>query len=480
MKSTRFARFTFPIISTFALLATNLAAQSVPLQQRQTPITSLGSSQQGQHEDMQTAGNSSSGLTLEQLEQIATAHNPTLAQAQAGIDAAQGRVRQAGLWPNPTVGYTGSEIRGGSFGGGEQGFFVQQQVLLGGKLRLSQNIFKQEQKQAEAEADEQRLRVENGIRIAFYQSLAAQQMVELREKLNDQAKDALETTQQLFNVGQADQPDALQAQVEADEAQLALVSAQQEQQRAWNVLAAVVGQPQMSLTPLQGNLENIPTLDPQQTLETILRDSPAVKIAQLGVKRAEAETARARREVVPDLTLRAGYEQDRELLEPTGSNRVGGIGFAEAGINIPLFNRNQGNIAAARADIDRANREVERVALVLRQEAAPLLQSYAASRAIADRYRTQTIPSSRKAYELYLTKYRQGGAAYPQVLIAQRTFFRLQAAYVSALENVWTSASALQGLLLTDGLDQPSAPRTIDQPVREINIPIAETPGGGR
>ena len=104
--------------------------------------------------------------------------------------------------------------------------------------------------------------------------------------------------------------------------------------------------------------------------------------------------------------------------------------------------------------------------------------SYATSRTIAERYRTQTLPSAQKAYELYLAKYYQGGAAYPQVLIAQRTFFRLQVAYVSALENVWTSASALQGLLLTDGLDQPSVPGTIDLPVREINLPVTESPGG--
>ena len=255
MKPHRFASFTLLIGFAFTLLATNLFAQSAPSQQSQTVIPSLGVSQEGQREDMQTAGNSGSGLTLEQLEQIATAHNPTLAQAQAGIRAAQGRVRQAGLWPNPTVGYTGSEIRGGSFGGGEQGFFVQQQILLGGKLRLSQDVFKQEQKQAETEADEQHLRVQNGVRIAFYQSLAAQQMVTVRQKLDKMAEDALLTTQQLFNVGQADQPDVLQAQVEADEAQLSLVSAQQEQQRAWSVLAATVGQPQLPLPPLKGNLD---------------------------------------------------------------------------------------------------------------------------------------------------------------------------------------------------------------------------------
>jgi cobalt-zinc-cadmium efflux system outer membrane protein len=475
MKPNRFASFTLSICFAFALFASNLVAQSVSSQQSQIVAASLNSSQGVQQPS--AAANAASTLTLDQLEQMATAHNPTLAQARAGIQAAQGRVRQAGLWPNPTIGYTGSEIRGGSFGGGEQGAFVQQKILLGGKLRLSQNVFKQEEKQAEAEADEQRLRVENGVRIAFYQSLAAQQMVELRQKLNDLAQNALQTTQQLFNVGQADQPDVLQAQVEDDEAQLALVSARQEQQRAWSVLAATVGQPRLPLTLLQGNLENVPTLDPQQTLDTILRDSPAVKIAQLGVARAQAELARSRHEPVPDLTLRAGYQQDRELLEPTGSNRVGGIGLAEASINIPLFNGNQGNIAAASSDVARAQQEVGRVALVLRQQAAPLLQSYTTFRAIADRYRAQTLPSAQKAYDLYLAKYQQGSAAYPQVLIAQRTFFRLQAAYVTALENIWISASALQGFLLTDGLDQPSPPGTVDQPVREINLPVAETPG---
>jgi outer membrane protein, heavy metal efflux system len=478
MKLNFFVWLSFSMFLAFALGTTNLAAQTVPSQRCQTLGVGLDVSQQSQYGDKQTTGNSDSALTLEQLEQMATAHNPTLAEAQAGIHTAEGRVRQAGLWPNPTIGYTGSEIRGGSFAGGEQGFFVQQEVLLGGKLHLTQNVLKQDQKQAEAEADEQHLRVENGVRIAFYQSLAAQQMVALRQKLNNLAKDALETTQQLFNVGQADEPDVLQAQVETDEAQLTLVSAQQDQQRAWSVLAATVGQPSMPLAPLLGDLENVPALDPQQTLETILRDSPAVKIARLGVKRAEAETSRARRELVPDLTLRAGYQQDRELLEPTGGNRVGGIGFAEASINIPLFNRNQGSIVAARAGSDRAHHEVERVALVLRQRAAPLVQNYATSRAISERYRAQTLPSAEKAYKLYLEKYNQGGAAYPQVLIAQRTLFRLQAAYVSALEDVWTNASALQGLLLTDGLDQPAAPGTIDQPVREINLPVTETPGG--
>lgn len=49
---------------------------------------------------------------LEDLERMATAHNPTLIQAQRAVEAARGRQWQSGLYPNPTVGYEGEEIRG--------------------------------------------------------------------------------------------------------------------------------------------------------------------------------------------------------------------------------------------------------------------------------------------------------------------------------------------------------------------------------
>jgi outer membrane protein, heavy metal efflux system len=415
--------------------------------------------------------------TLEQLLQMARANNPTLGQAQAGIREAAGRTLQAGLWPNPTVGYAGDEIRGGSFGGGEQGIFIQQNVILGGKLGLDRKIFAAEGKQTEQEAEEQRLRVDNGVRIAFYQSLAAQQMVEVRIKLSALAKDAVETTQQLFNVGQADQPDLLQAQVEADEADLAMISAQQDQRRAWRVLAAVVGRPAMSLARLDGNLEELPSIDPDQMVQAILRDSPAVKIAQIDVTRADTALTRAKREIVPDLSLRAGLSNDFEPLGVVSPPTVGLIGFAEVGLNLRVFNRNQGNVQAAKADLERANLEVQRVSLVLRQMAAPFVQNYASSRAVAETYKSRTLLNAQRAYELYLQRYREGAAAYPQVLIAQRTLFDLQTNYIHALERVWMNAVTLQGLLLTDGLDLPSAPGEIDRPVREINMPNTEMPG---
>jgi len=410
------------------------------------------------------------GLTLGELEQMALNSNPTLSQAAAEIRAAAGRKLQSGLYPNPTVGYQGEQIRGGNQRGGEQGFFVSQDIVLGGKLGLSRRVFEQEKKQAETEAEEQRLRVINSVRLFYYQALAAQEMVDLRRKLSHLAEDAVNTSHQLGNVGQADQPDVLQAEVEGEQAELAVVAAEQKQMRVWRSLAAIVGKPVMPLTHLAGNLEDLPEDNPDQWLQAILQDSPAVKIADLGVLRAEASLARAKREPIPDLQLRGGLQQNREL-DATTNRPIGLQGFAEVGVQIPIFNRNQGRVQASRADIERAQREVERVQLLLRERAAVLVQNCLTSRAMVEKYRSRMIPRAQKAYDLYMKSYGGMAAAYPQVLISQRTLFQLQTDYISALETLWGNSIALMGFLLTDGLEAPSRPGEMDQPVRELNVP---------
>ncbi len=409
-------------------------------------------------------------ITLEELQQMALQNNPTFAQASANIASAEGRKKQSGLYPNPTVGYQGEEIRGGSFRGGEQGFFVQQDIVMGGKLGLNRRIFDQELKQAQTEAEEQKLRVLTNVRMSCIQALAAQQTLELRRELSKLAEDAVQTAHQLANVGQADAPDVLEAEVEAQQAELSVTMAEQNQQRVWKELATVVGNPALPLMRLAGTLEQLSPVNPDELVEKIVNESPAVRIAELGVQRAEAALARAKREPIPDLQLRAGMQQNRELSEISG--RPAGLqAFAEAGVRIPLFDRNQGNIAAAKADVERARREVDRVKLLLRERAASVVQSYTVSQNAADRYKNQMIPRAKKAYEMYAQKYQSMAAAYPQVLIAQRTLTQLEVSYVNALENLATTSLSLQSYLLTDGLEAPAQPGELDRPVREVNLP---------
>src|SRR6202046_4353802 len=231
-------------------------------------------------------------MTLDELQQMALRNNPTFAQSAANVQAAEGRRQQSGLYPNPTVGYQGEQIRGGSFRGGEQGFFVQQDIVLSGKLGLNRKIFDQELKQTETEAEEQKVRVVTNVRMSYIQALAAQQTLELRQHLSKLAKDAVQTSHQLANVGQADAPDLIESEVEAQQAELAVTMAEQNQQRVWKALSPVAGNPRLPLIKLEGKMGDTPPVKADELVEKIVNESPAVRIAELGVKRAEAALAR--------------------------------------------------------------------------------------------------------------------------------------------------------------------------------------------
>jgi outer membrane protein, heavy metal efflux system len=202
---------------------------------------------------------------------------------------------------------------------------------------------------------------------------------------------AVGTSHQLANVGQADAPNVLESEVEAQQAQLAVSMAEQNQQRVWKALSAV-GNPRLPLLRLEGKLEDTQPVNADELVEKIVNGSPAVRIAELSVKRAEATLARAKRKSIPDLQIRAGMQQNGELLSEPNGRSVGVQSFADAGVRIPIFNRNQGNIVTAKADLERAKREVERVKLVLRERAASVVQSYAFSQTAVDRKRSTNAP----------------------------------------------------------------------------------------
>lgn len=397
-------------------------------------------------------------MTLADFEQSAIANNPTLRQADAMVRRFAGQAHQAGLPPNPSIGYQGEQIRGGSYGGGEQGAFVEQKFVLGGKLGLRRRVFQQQQKGAEIGAAEQKARVLADVGQGFYSALAAQEIVTLRKDLLSVAADAVHTARQLGNVGQADAPDILQAEVEAEQASVDYIAAQRQFLQKFQVLASLVGKPDLAISPLAGDLNEPPQIDVDAILVSILRDSPSVKRAQQGIASAQAELKSARREPVPDLQIRAGVEQNNELIHDAPPQRVGVQAFASAGVTIPIFNRNQGNVAAARADVEHAEAEVARVRLSLRQSAQRLVQMYLTDRMEAQRYKDEMIPRAARAYQLYLEKYRSMASAYPQVIVSQRTLFQLRVAYVNVLKDLWSTVIALHHFTLSGGLEGPLAP----------------------
>jgi len=413
-------------------------------------------------------------VTLEQVQKIAGDSNPTMRQAEAEIRAAKARQRQAGLFPNPTAGYTGDEIRGGSVGGGKQGFFVQQTIVTGGKLGLRRDVFGKEVRLAELEAEEQKIRVQSAVKIAFLRVLAAQELLDARRDLASIAKDAVETERRLMNTGQADESEVLEAEVEAQRMRMSARMQENTLREEWRSLAAVIGQPEMPMATVAGDLEkDWPELNEEQVVEAISKESPAVRIAEAAEGRAQSVLAQARRATIPDVQLRGGLEYNHETLGSVPYAK-GWEGITEVAVEIPFFNRNQGNVAAARADIERAGQEKRRITLTLRERAACAVDQYANARLMATEYREEMLPRAKKAYGLMVDKYGQMLASYPRVLDAQRKLYELHIEYIAALESVWTNGLSLQGYLLTDGLEAPARPGEVDRPVRETNVPMPE------
>src|SRR5437899_6758251 len=141
-------------------------------------------------------------LSLGELEQMALQHNPTLAQAAAAVDASRGAALQAGLYPNPTIGYVGEQIGIAGTAGELQGGFVQQTIVTAGKLRLSRAKYNQRAYEAELLALAQQYRVLNGVRMRFFELLTLQRMIELHRNMVENADESLRTPRETFNTVQ--------------------------------------------------------------------------------------------------------------------------------------------------------------------------------------------------------------------------------------------------------------------------------------
>jgi outer membrane protein, heavy metal efflux system len=413
-------------------------------------------------------------FSLDDAQHLAAESNPTLRQAEAEIRAAQSRRQQSSLYSNPTIGYTGDEIRGGSINGGKQGFFLQQSVVTGSKLSKSAKVFDQETRLAEIEAEEQKLRVENAVKTGFYRVLAAQELLFARRDLAQIAQTYAQVQRELLNSGQADESEVLEAEVDARRQRLSAHMQENTLREEWKSLAAVIGRPDLPQSIVAGDLQQgWPGIDEDEIIERIATQSPATRIAETAALRASAAIARAKSQAIPDLQLRGGLQYNNEPLG-SASQSIGWEGLAEVAVEIPIFNRNQGNVATASADLDRAQFEKQRIALSLRERAATVLDEYANAKLMVFEYREEILPRSKKAYTLLDEKYGLMLASYPRVLQAQRKLFLLHTEYIAALENVWTTGIALQGFLLTDGLEAPARPGEIDRPIRETNVPMPE------
>lgn len=382
--------------------------------------------------------------TLESLAAVALRHNPTLTQAAAAVDADRGIYDQVGRYPNPQIGYLRSDSTGS--GSQSQGVFVSQEFVTAGKLKKNQTIEAWDIQRLSWDAEAQRMRVLNDLKTRYFELLGAQKAVVLTKDLVRIATEGYETTERLNQVQQASRKDLLQAKVQMNTVRLNLREAEHRYDSAWSGLTVLIGMPDLERAPVVGELDvEIADLDWGECWRQLEAHSPQMQAALARVQFARSELARESVEAIPNLNVQVVAERDRAANSSTVSTLLS--------VPVPVFNRNQGNVYRAEAEIRQACAEVKRVRLVLEDLLNDAFRRYKTARDQVASLRDEIVPDAKETLQLANEGYKQGEFGILEVLAVRQTYFESSLAFVEALTELQKVTIEIQGLQLTGGLN---------------------------
>jgi cobalt-zinc-cadmium efflux system outer membrane protein len=381
-------------------------------------------------------------LDLAHFVRLAAVNNPEVAAARTRVEAARGRMVQAGLYPNPVI-----ELRQDEAGlpGGALGFvgvtFIQNFVR-GGKLKLDRAAAGEAVTALDWQAVVRWFAVLTQVRAAYVEKLAADREVAVSKDVVAFTEKGSEAAKMLRQKGAGTEPDVLQAQVEHDQAKLRLEVAKQRADAAARVLAAVVGVPGSADGLKLHDLldEAPPEIDFDSFRDALLQTSCEVREAEALARQADFLVRRAEAETTPDLLLQTRPQYS------SFDKRFCYTLIASA--PVPVWNRNQGGITAARAEHAARMQDVRRVQNRLAERLALAHQRFTAARKQAEAFRKDILPRAEESLRLVRLGYEKGDPKYDYVTVlnAQRTLAQVKLAQVQALAEQWRALSELAGL----------------------------------
>lgn len=384
------------------------------------------------------------GLTLQGLEQMALSNNPAVSQSSARVRALRGKWVQAGLPPNPTAGYTAGEV-GNDGRAGQQGGYVGQTFITAGKLQRDRAVVAAEITRAEQQLAATQRRVLTDVRKSYYQALLAQRRVELADELLQVTSDAAEASKSLVDAEEIPLAGLLQTEIRQENSRVFLRTAKNAQEQAWRRLSAVVSGPELPEQALEGDVTRLPEqLNWQDQLVRLQSESPEIAAAVADMERARRALNRASVQAVPNINAQVSVQYDN-----SSDYTIAGV---QVGMPIPLWNRNQGGIRQAQAEITEAERNIQRIEQNLGQRLADAFRSYSDAQVTATNYAADILPRSQRTLDLVRKGYEQGEVGYLDLLAAQQTYSQTNLAYLDALGELWQSYSLIDGLLLDGSL----------------------------
>jgi cobalt-zinc-cadmium efflux system outer membrane protein len=395
-------------------------------------------------------------LTLGYLQTLALTNSPLIRQAVARVESARGVAEQAGLPPNPTLGYVANTIGTGGTAG-QMGPFFDQVIKLGNKLQLTRAVAAMDLRIAQIALKKAEMDLLTSVRRTFFKVLVAQESVRVLRALELMAAQ-VHTLQaeQLVKGGDVAPYEPLQTRVQVAQAQAALVQARHQMLGAWKQLAANVGLPGMPLTEIAGNLSDmpLPVYEHETVLAHVLRTHTDLMTAEAGILKARHAIALAKTLNVPDMDVNVQITPDfstpKNPLTPTVQ-----VGFT----GLPFWHRNHGAIAQAESDLIAADEAMPASRNDLTGRVAEAFSRYAAGRTQVALLRDGALPDQIRAYRAIRDRYIKDPSTpdssapnFQDVVNAQQNVIQLLAAYLGALDAFATALIDVADLIQTDDL----------------------------
>ncbi len=350
-----------------------------------------------------------------QLLRDAEISSPRLIEAAANVAAAQGRAQQSAAWPNPQAGVELEDFAGGGAYHGTSR--AQATVSLSEPLELGgQRSARIAAGHAALTAEQARgvqLRAEFGydLAIAYANAEVAQSRIRLLTEDLDRAKEDLRSARALVQAGREGELRAVQTEAAASAAAAELEAARADAIGAFARLSGLAGASE-PFSAIQGSLLDIAARNPR-TAPPIVADvnAPSIVTAEAEREVADRELTVERKRAIPTPSVSIGA---RKLRGDDATVWVAGISFP-----LPVFDRNRGDIAAARAELTAAEARLSAAKLAAAGEwrAASAQADAAISRHSAAE---QGQASAREAYRLARIGYDAGRTPLFELLSTRR------------------------------------------------------------
>lgn len=360
-------------------------------------------------------------LTLQQALEEAEARSPAILAARARVEAAEARIRQAGFRSNPELSVEVENFLGtgelSGLRGTETTVAVNQRLDLGGRRRTRVATARADLLAEQLRLGIARADLAQSIREQFARAITARERLRIATENEAIARELARVASILVQEGRDPPLRGLRARSAAAQAAAELEAARAEERASRGTLAALFGvtEPPESVA---GSLLDIQprTINPEQSLE--------VRLAEAERLRAEAEVAREVAEGRLDPAVGLGV---RHVAETGDVALVGGVS-----VPLRVFDRNQGNVAAARAGVRAAEANLASVAASARVRAQNAIINVEAAEARVEALEGTAVPEAAEALRLAEISYREGRATLLELLDAQNAYRSAQLALVEA------------------------------------------------